>query len=145
MLGTLHLVGHKNFLGTGKNGLDLRYSNLRLQVSDTTVTGAVGGKTGNEVDGSAFISVDMGKDPGAFARIVIGVLAALGLVAAGIAAGIGAIAPILVAGGVPAEATDAAASSSSEQAAGSHIETGGTAPLRVGGEWICVVIGGVGH
>ena len=50
--------GHKNFLGTGKSGLDLTYSNLTLEVkgrtamlvTDYAVTGVVGGKAGNEVD-----------------------------------------------------------------------------------------------
>ncbi|MCI6206114.1 MAG: HtaA domain-containing protein [Corynebacterium glucuronolyticum] len=167
LLGTIHIVAHKNFQGPGKHGLDLTYSNLTLVTAGRTVTlkgdytvgGTVGGKQGSEVDNSghnvplitftlaqpinpgtdvnlidadsyvaqglvdslkhyevgqkldaspvdlildydnghqpgdptpndlgssAAFSVEMGNNPGAFAGIIIGVLAALGLLSAGI-------------------------------------------------------------
>ena len=127
LLGTLHLVGHKNFLGTGKNGLDLTYSNLTLEVkgrtatlaTDYAVTGVVGGKAGNEVDATgtaeplvtftttAFTpGTDLtlnDADTYAASGLVIGVLAALGLVTAGIVAGIGALTPNFLPGVVETE------------------------------------------
>ncbi|EPD68571.1 hypothetical protein HMPREF1219_01755 [Corynebacterium pyruviciproducens ATCC BAA-1742] len=174
--GSVHIIGHKNFGGPGKHGLDLTYSNLKITVDDTkatlvgdyVVSGVVGGKeenkidktgtqeplitfslpsaiapghdsnfqdatsyaatgmvkslqhyevgeelansavdlvldyddgkdpaatTPNELTSSAQFSVEMGQDSGKFAGVVIGILAALGFIIAGIAAAVNGAVP----------------------------------------------------